>query len=270
MTEDGAITTSLMLANGLVVSSSTSGISKISTETKRQNVTSRLKPQSHKEQPTSAFHILDSTISEVKSRNAYSDAVKGALDKHLKDLTSKKRKALADVPKPPDALTMALCMPRVLKCFRFIVCRKRLYELKRCFCVWYNTKIVMYHTFIAELQNKSATHIQALMRGFMIRLRMWRKKQREAKKMTSAVNVVNRLCRVYRLRKAIDNKIAERKLALLYPTAVLLQSIVRLFLGKRRVLYLLRKRLYSELRQWSNGHVDRLLRRPGKYIHWVV
>ena len=196
----------------------------------------------------------------------YAAAVKCAIDKQLNELTVLKQRAVADIPKPPGVFSMALRMPQVLRCFRFITRRRRKYELQHCFCIWYNTKIVEYYETLIELQQRSAVVIQCFWRGFIAILTLYRRKQREAKRMLSAVSVVNRLCKVYRLRKAIRIKILERKKMAVFPMATMIQTIIRLFMGRRRYLNVVKKLLYGELRQWSGGgRVDRLLKRPGFY-----
>ena len=135
--------------------------------------------------------------------------------------------------------------------------------MRRCFCIWYNTKVVKYFEEKYECEALSGVRIQKVWRGFMVRIDIWRRKQREAKRMVSAVGVVNRLCKVYRLRKALKKKIEARERQSMYPSALILQTVVRLFLGRRAFLYALKSRLYDELRQWSGGRVDRLLKRPG-------
>lgn len=204
-------------------------------------------------------------VNEKKTKSApqYSDAVQDVLELQLKRLTELKQKAREDVPRPPNALSVILQMPRVQKCFRYITKRKRHYELSRSFSIWYNTQVVQYHERMAKLRTASATLIQKMWLGFRTRLNYWRMRQRQAKKMQSAVSVVNRLVRVYRLRVGLKKKIEDKKRALVFPMARLIQSAVRLFLGRREYLRVLQKELYGELRSWSCGRVDRLLRRPG-------
>lgn len=193
----------------------------------------------------------------------YGEAVKEALDLKLKELTEQKRRAQAKVPLAPGPLSMALQMPRVLKSFRFITYRRLKYELTRCFCIWYNTKVYDHYVALGSFKEKSIVYIQRSWRGYIARLHVSRRKQREAKKMVSAVNVVKRLYKVYRLRKAIKARIKERQDAIVFPTATAIQSIVRLYLGRRAFLLTAKRELYRELRLWSGGRVDSLLRRPG-------
>jgi hypothetical protein len=194
---------------------------------------------------------------------AYAAAVKDALDQQARELVALRQRARAEVPPPPAQLSMALRMPQVHRSFRFIAGRRRRYELRRCFCKWYNAEVVVYHAAAAERAQRAAGVLQRTWRGFVARLRARRRKRIEAKKMVNAVNVVNRLCKVYKLRKAIRLKIAEKHAALVFPTAAAIQAGVRAFLGRHRFLRRAKRTLYAELRQWSGGRADRLLRRPG-------
>lgn len=200
----------------------------------------------------------------------YCAAVKVALDSKLQGLAELQRQAQDGVPRAPDALSMALRMPRVLKCFRLLTRRKKSYEMRRCFCIWYNTKVVECFEEKYAFELLSVVRIQKIWRGFIVRINIWRRKQRDAKRMISAVGVVNRLCKVYRLRKALKRKIEERERQSLYPSALMLQTVVRLFLGRRAFLSVLKTKLYGELRQWSGGRVDRLLKRPGTALVFFV
>lgn len=252
---------SALYANGLAL---TQSLSHAPGQPKQANSTARCsKARAHAPAHTRAGPGAADTTN-------YCAAVGGALDARLKVLQELRRKAEAAIPLAPSALNMALQMPGVLKCFRFIAGRKRQYELRRSFSLWYNREIVHYHQLVADVRNISVIELQRRWRGYRTRLALWRCKEREAKRMVTAVGVVHRLCRVYKLRKAVRLRIEEKQRAAVYPTAVLIQSAVRLMLGRWAYLREAKRVLYGELRLWSGGRVDRLLRRPGIGTRWCL
>ncbi len=189
--------------------------------------------------------------------------MKDVFDEQLKKLTELKRKAAAEVPKRLEWLPVILQMPQVDRVFRFLSARKTTYEKKRAFVIWYNL-VAAEHNHRIETQRAACVSIQRRWRGYIFRLQRWRRRQAELERFNLAVRVVGRIVKAFRLKGTLYQRIQAKKRARVYPMAALIQSVVRMFLYRRRVVHRLRKRLYADLRLWSGGRVDHLLRRPGK------
>ena len=189
--------------------------------------------------------------------------VKDAFDEQLKKLTAMKQKAEADVPKRPEWLPVILQMPQVDRIFRFLSTRKTTYEKKRAFVIWFNI-VAAQHNHRIERQRTASINIQRRWRGYIYRLLLWRRRQAELERLNLAVRVVGRIIQAFRLKGTLYQRIQAKKRARVYPMAALIQSVVRMFLYRRRVVHMLRKKLYRDLRRWSGGRVDHWLRRPGR------
>ena len=201
-----------------------------------------------------------------KTKTDYASTVKNIFDVHLAHLTELKLKAQNDIPDPPKWLIMVLRMPQVIKVFHFIRYRRHKFEKQRCFVKWYNETVEQYNNLL-DCRQEAAKVVQKRFRGYHTRHNLW--VQRCA--MLAQFNKAARILQVCLRAMAIRKRIEERKKNKIFPITVLIQSVIRMFLHRRRYLYQLRKKLYRSLRVWSEGRIHNLLRRPGSYCFvWFI
>lgn len=229
--------------------------------------------QQEADTPTS--YIKDSPIplKDVKAQNKkksntgqkmqktsanYASTVKNIFDVHLAHLTELKSRAQNDIPDPPQWLIMVLQMPRVIKVFHFIRYRRHKFEKLRSFIKWYNVTVEQYNKLL-DIRQAAAILIQKRHRGYRTRCELWTRRCALLAEFNKAARVLQICLRAVVVRKRIE----ERKRKKILPIIILIQSVVRMFVYRRRYLQQLRKKLYRALRAWSEGRIHNLLRRPG-------